>query len=151
MGKCRLKKFALILIVLMLISSFVLISCGNEEDGPRKITQKYFDAVKVGDIEGAIECFTPAFQQQYDMALSLGGMLSKELTGIDASSLLGGLMSLANEAAYRDCSFIADAVEFTNDTHERATVHVTIEGGGDGIPSSTTVNTVLYDGKWYIE
>lgn len=139
-------------VCLIIVMAFCLAGCfGNEEDGPTAITEQYFDAVKAGDVNGAIACFTPAIQQQYSSMLSLGGMFGKELTGIDASSVLGGLMSMANLDAYQDCEFIVDNVEFTDSEHEHADVHVTVEGASGNIPSSTSVKTVLYQDEWYIE
>lgn len=145
------RKLIAALIIIMIVVSGSLVSCASEEDGPRDVAQRFFDAVKVGDTNGAIECFTPAFQQQYNSIVSLGGMFGKEYTGYDVSSLFGGFTSMANQDAYQDCVFTADDVTFTDDSHEHATVHVTVEGATDGIPSSTTVDTVLYDGKWYID
>ena len=146
------KKCKFILLICAICTVFLYSGCGkNEEDGPKEIVQKYFNAVKAGDIDGAIECFTPAFQQQYSSAVSLGGILGQFLTGIDGSSLLEGFMSFANQYTYKDCKFIIGEVEFTDDEHEHATVHVSVEGAGDGIPDETTIGTVKYNGEWYVE
>lgn len=139
-----------ILVLCAIIFSFSLVCCAcqSKEQGPRSVAQKYFNAVKSGDIEGAIECFTPDFQQQYNALLSLGSMVGEYMGGADGSSLLNGLMSYTNQNAYKDCKFKADEVTFTDDEH--ASVHVTVEGAGECIPSETTVKAVKYDGKWYI-
>lgn len=145
--------FLFIAIVLSLSVVLSFTSCSmNEEDGPRNITEKYFAAVKSGDVDAAIQCFTPAIQKQWEAALSLGSMFGKEMTGMGLDkSIFEGLMAGANAEAYKDCDFIVDNVEFTDDDHEHATVKVNIEGASDGMPSSTKVYTVLYDGEWYIE
>lgn len=141
--------------IIFLCAILVVFLCSgcvtNEADGqgPKETVQRFFDAVKSGDIDGAIECFTPAFQQQFSAALSLGGLLSNFVAGVDGSSLLGGIMSIANQSSYKDCKFIADSVEYTDEEH--ATVHVTVEGAGGGIPSEATIKTVKYSGKWYME
>ena len=93
----------------------------------------------------------PAFQEQYAALVAIGGQMSEYCFDMDGSDLLGGLMSYANQNAYKDCKFTADEVSFTNDSHDRATVHVTISGAGGDIPSETSVIVVKYDGKWYIE
>ena len=53
--------------------------------------------------------------------------MSEYFFDMDGSDLLGGLMSYANQNAYQDCKFTADEVSFTNDSHDRATVHVTMQ------------------------
>lgn len=127
---------------------FTCIACGKDEnEGPRKVTQRYFNAVKAGDTEGAFECFTPAIQQQYKAVLSLAGLFG----GGDVSGLVNGIFSAADQDAYKTCSFKADEVTFTDNDHEHAVVHVTIEGSGKGIPKETTIRTVKYDGTWYVE
>lgn len=150
MNMSRLKKT--ILLAVLLISVIVTgASCAREEQGPRSVTQKYFNAVKAGDTEGAIKCFTPAFQQQYSALLSLGGMLGESMGGKNGGFLVNAFSSYANQKTYKNIKFKADSVTFTDNEHEHASVHVTVEGGGAGIPNETTIRTVKYDGKWYVE
>mgnify|MGYP000020850347 FL=1 len=146
----RLKKTVLLFMAIFSVA-VVSSSCAREDQGPRSVTQKYFNAVKAGDTEGAIKCFTPAFQQQYSALLTLGGMLGESMGGKDGSFLVNAISSYTNQSTYKDVKFKADTVTFTDNEHEHATVHVTVEGGGAGIPSEATINTVKYDGKWYVE
>jgi len=129
-----------------------LICCGctSEEDGPKEVVQRYFNALKAGDAKGARECFTPAVQQQYDFYTSLGGLMSLMLTGIDGSSLVDGFTSYATKDAYKNCTFIVDDVVFSDDVHEHALVHVSVEGATGDIPSEDTLRTVKYNDQWYV-
>lgn len=147
------RKLGKLSVIVVCLAAVLLVcaACGNEEDGPRSVAQRYFDAVKAGDVNGAIECFTPAFQQQYKSTVALGGMLGSLLGGVDGSSLLGVFMSYATQDAYKDCQFTADTVVFTDKKHEHATVHVSVDGAGDGIPSEANLKMVKYDDQWYVE
>ncbi len=151
MNSRKVKKFLLVFAMLFTFSVLCSGCMQNDEQAAKAVTQKYFNAVKSGDVDGAIKCFTPAFQEQYAALVAIGGQMSEYFFDMDGSDLLGGLMSYANQNAYKDCKFTADEVSFTNDSHDRATVHVTISGAGGDIPSETSVIVVKYDGKWYIE
>lgn len=142
---------AILLLSVIFAVAMVSSSCVQEEQGPRGVAQKYFNAVKAGDIEGAIKCFTPAFQQQYSALVTLGGMFGESMGGKNGSFFVNAFSSYANQTTYKNVKFKADTVTFTDDEHEHASVHVTVEGGGAGIPNETTISTVKYDGKWYVE
>ena len=58
---------AVLLSVLIVV---VLTGCQRDpEEGPRKITQTYFDAVKKGDVEEALSCYVPEVQQAIEPLL----------------------------------------------------------------------------------
>lgn len=151
--KTKKTSFLFLTIVLAISVMLCLTSCSmNEEDGPRNITEKYFEAVKSGDIEGAIKCFEPAMQKQWEAALSFSSMFGKELTGSGLDkSIFEAIISGADAEAYKDCEFSVKDVKFTDEKHEHAIVNVTIEGAPEGAPNTTKVNTVLYDGNWYVK
>ena len=141
-------------IFLMLFIAIIMICSGcskNDEVGPKKIVQSFFDCVKEGDVNGAVGCFTPDFQKKYKMAVSLGGIVSDYFTGVDVSPLLERILSVASLDAYQDVEFVIENVEFTDEEKEHAQVYVTVDGGGGDFPSEVVINTIKDDGEWYLE
>lgn len=112
------------------------------------MTQKYFDAVKAGDTEGAIACFTPSFQQKIQSMNALGGMFSEALFGMDASGLMNGFLGYADAEEYQNYDFEATDVVVSDDEHASVTVEIYIDGELD---STTEIKTVKYQDEWYIE
>lgn len=132
----------------VLIFVVVLSACGNSSS-PERTAEKYFSAVKAGDLDKAMSCFTPAIQEQYKAALSLSNTLFGSFgLGLDSGSLLGGLVGAANTDAYKNYDFKVSGSAKTDDTHATVTVDVYIDGNKN---STTTVYCIKIDGEWYIE
>lgn len=157
------KKSAFPLVLLLLISAGVLASLlyyhyayrsdgsykivKTVEEGPSEIVKKYFDAVKYGDVETAISCFTPDIQAEWNAVMSLAGFFSSKATGFgDVSSLLGGLIAYANTTEYSEYEFSIGNVNKSDNT-ATVTVNIRIDGSSAG---STTINCVKINNKWYI-
>lgn len=135
--------------LLVLALCVVLIAgCAQSlEKGSRDVVQKFFDALKMGDTEGAFSCYTPAVQQQLQAANEFGGILGEMLFGVDASGLMYGLMGYASASEYQNYEFKATDVTAEDDEHGVVTVEIYIDGELD---STTKINTVKYQGKWYV-
>lgn len=134
---------ALMLALIAVLFAMALTACGITSS-PERTTEKFFSAVKSGDIDKAIECFTPVVQKQYQAALAV----SDKLFGIDSGALLGGLIGTINVDYYADYEFKVVGATETNDTHAVVTVDVYVDGSLD---STTTVSCIKIDGAWYIE
>lgn len=142
--KCRV---SLILILALCVA--LMAGCAqNAEKKARDVTQRYFDAVKEGDIEGAIGCFTPAVQQSIQSMNTLGGLLGNVFFGVDASSLTNGFIGYATKNEYQNYDFKATDVVMDDDEHATVTVEVYIDGE---LNSKTEVKTVKYQDEWYIK
>ena len=139
----------IIAIVLVIITlTVVLTSCGSSSS-PERTAEKYFSAVKAGDLDKAMECFTPAIQEEYKAALSLSNTLFGSFgLGIDSGSILGGLVGAANTDAYKNYDFKVSGSTKTDDTHASVSVDVYIDGNKN---STTTIYCVKIDNEWYIE
>ena len=115
--------------------------CGNTS--AKGVTAKYFAAVKAGDFDKAIECFTPAVQSQMEASKAL----ADGIFGVDSGAMLNGLMGMINPQEYANYQFTPVDEKKTDDSH--AVVEVEVKtGGGSG---STVVHCVKIDGQWYIE
>lgn len=125
------------------ILAMALTACGITSS-PERTTEKFFSAVKSGDIDKSIECFTPVIQEQYKAALAV----SNALFGIDTGALLGGVLGTINVDYYADYDFKVVGTSKTDDTHAVVTVDVYVDGSLD---STTTVSCLKIDGAWYIE
>ena len=144
------------ILVLSLFSVLALTGCRQDpEEGPRRIVQTYFDAVKAGDVEKAFSCYTPEVQQQLDTGMDIASGISESTTesllgfGVDATGIGSSLMGFAAAQAYENYEFKATEVEFTDDTQTQA--RVTVEVYIDRTLDRTTeVSTVKYEDEWYL-
>lgn len=120
----------------------------KSNESPSDVVKIYFDAVKYGDTDKAISCFTPDIQAQWKAVLSLSGFFTSKAVGFgDASSLLGGLIATANTSTYSNYKFKVTNEKITD--NENAVVEVSIYID-DSFDSTTEINLVKVYDKWYI-
>ena len=132
-------------VIILIIAAMLgcLTACGSNSS-PKKVAQTYFNAVKAGDLEKAIECFTPAEQAQYKSMLAI----SNALFGVDSGALLNGLVGTMLPDDYRNYDFKASDVNKKDSEHAEVTVDIYINGKKQ---DSTTAYCTKIDGKWYLE
>lgn len=130
------------LVLLIAVLACTLSACGGTSS-PKAVTETFFSAVKAGDLEKAIECFTPSAQAQYKAMLAV----SDALFGVDTGSILGGIVGYANEQEYKSYSFKVKDVNKTDDSHATVSVDVIVNGQKN---RTTSVSCVRIDKKWYI-
>ena len=95
--------------VLSILSVIVLAGCQqNPEEGPRKVAQTYFDAVKMGDVEKAFSCYAPEVQQELDMGMDIASGISESASeklfgfNVDATGIGSSFMGFAAAEAYEN-------------------------------------------------
>ena len=110
------------ILVLSILSVIVLAGCQqNPEEGPRKVAQTYFDAVKMGDLEKAFSCYAPEVQQELDMGMDIASGISESASeklfgfNVDATGIGSSFMGLAAAETYENYEFKATDVNFTDD------------------------------------
>ena len=129
--------------VILMIIALALTACGTISS-PERTAEKFFGAVKAGDIEKSIECFTPSAQAQYKAGLAI----SDALFHIDSGALLNGVLGWANASEYENYDFKVVGTKEIDSTHAIVTVDVYVDGQKDW---SDQVQCVKLEGKWYIE
>lgn len=130
-------KNALLIMMIFMIATIVS-GCGNSS--AKQVTEKYFKAVKAGDLDKAIECFTPDVQEVTKAFTD--GML-----GEDGGAMLNELMGSIFPQEYEGFEFKAVSEDKTDDKH----AIVTVEVNAGGSTAKTEVHCIKIDGKWYIE
>lgn len=151
------KIISLVIVLIMIMLLFV--GCGSEsnnsngsievktESTPTEVAEKYFDAVKHGDVDTAISCFTPNIQAEWKAVMSLTNFFtSKTINFSDASTLLGGLIATANTSEYKNYTFTVTDEEIVDDS---AKVIVSIKSG-EKDNGTTTINFAKVYNQWYI-
>lgn len=110
------------ILVLSILSVIVLAGCQqNPEEGPKKVAQTYFDAVKMGDVEKAFSCYAPEVQQELDMGMDIASGISESASeklfgfNVDATGIGSSFMGLAAAETYENYEFKATDVNFTDD------------------------------------
>lgn len=132
----------MLLFVIVVALGFNISGCVSTST-PEKVTKTFFEAVKAGDLDKAVECYTPAIKAQYEAGLAI----TDGLFGFDSGAILGGLIGFANVDTYENYDFKISGTEMTDDEHATVSVDVYID---DVFSSSTHINCVKYDGVWYI-
>ena len=141
------RKFIIFIFAVIMIVA-ILPACGSSSS-PERTADKYFSAVKTGDLDKAIECFTPAIQAQYKASMSLSDTLFGLFgIGVDSDAILGGVVAMANTDAYNNYDFKVSGSTKTDSDHATVSVDVYIDGKK---ASTTMVYCVEIDGEWYIE
>lgn len=145
----RLLKYEFNIIVILILCVALITGCTpDSETQARDVVQKYFDALKAGDTEGATKCFTPAVQESYQTAKEFGGILSESLLKIDLSVFMNSILGYFNEDAYQSYGFKATDAVLSDDEHAVVTVEVYIEGK---LNQTTEIKAVKYQDEWYVE
>lgn len=144
------------ILVLSILSVIVLAGCQqNPEEGPRKVAQTYFDAVKMGDVEKAFSCYAPEVQQELDMGMDIASGISESASeklfgfSVDATGIGSSFMGFAAAEAYENYEFKATDVNFTDEGKTKATVTVEVYID-DTLDRTTEVSTVKYQDEWYL-
>lgn len=122
----------------------------SSDNSPEGIVTKYFKAVKTGDMENGLACFTPAIQSEYSLIMKLADSASSyfNLPVSNPSSFVGDLTGLVNSSYYKDYEFKAVNTDYQSDLDAIVTVDVYINGAKS---ESTTLLTKKIDGQWYID
>ena len=129
------------LIFWTILLTIFLSGCGNSS--AKKVVDKYFSAVKSGDFDKAIECFSPAMQSQLEASKAL----ADSLFNVDSGAIFNGLVGIVNPQEYADYEFKPVSETIIDDTHTAVIVEIKTGGSID----TTEVNCIKIDGQWYIE
>lgn len=139
-------------VILTVLTAAFLCSCGSankNEEASKKIVEKYFDALKYGDYEDEMECYTPIVQKREDAQYGLLGAASELFLKIDLSEVLRDLNTLYGVSNFDELDFTVQQVKL-NDEGKKAAVYVSVSKDGEFV-EYVRVDTVKYDGDWYVE
>ena len=134
----RMWKNKVLLLMMMIMLTTVVSGCGNSS--AKQVVEKYFKAVKAGNLDKAIECFTPDVQE-------VTKTFTDGMFGEDGGAMLNELIGSIYPQEYADYEFKPVSETKTDDTHTVVTVEV--NAGGSTV--KTEVHCIRIDGKWYIE
>ncbi len=145
---------AIIIIIIVLttiaVGAFLFFSLRkSDEQQAREIVEYFFESVKSGDASGAIECFTPAFQEQYSGILKASGLVLSIIGLPDVTGLVNNVIGISDYQAYQEYDFrVRDPV--LSDDKKSGKVKVDVYVKGD-LYQTTEIKVTKYHGKWYIE
>lgn len=147
------KKKALVLFAMMLLA-LALSACGNSKEEKekakiREVTQKYFDALRVGDQEGVYDCYLPIEREKHDAELGLLGLASKLILKVDITEVLSGLNLLfGGKNDFANYKYRASEVDLGEDGEE-AIAYVGMYQEKEWL-GNLRVEMTRYDGNWYV-
>ncbi|MCQ2752092.1 MAG: hypothetical protein MJ189_03225, partial [Coriobacteriales bacterium] len=117
------------------------------------VVKTYFEAVKSGDTQKAVECCSPKYQDVFalgqaganSLGSALGGMLGMNMgnAGDVGTSLLG----IINAEHYSDYEFKVFAASYNDESHATVPVEVYVAGKLD---QTSTQYCEKINGQWYV-
>lgn len=138
----------LILVGVALLLNYTSLGKSDEQQA-REIVESFFESVKGGDVSGAMECFTPAFQEQYSGILGASGKVLSVFGLPDVTGFVNPTLGFINKDYYQNYDFKVQSVMLDN---EKKTGTVDVDVYVDGkLSQTTTINVTKYHDKWYIE
>ena len=141
-------KRIIVMILIIIMLAMLLTSCGKSSS-PERLVEKFFEAVKAGDMETSMACFAPNIQQEYDAGVSISNsILGLFGLNLDSGSLLNWIIGATNLDAYKNYDFKVTGSTMTDKTHARVNVDVYIDGKKS---TTTTMSCIKIDGEWYLE
>ena len=142
----------IILLILVAIAAGVFLFFSlkkSDEQQAREIVEYFFESVKSGDTSDAIECFTPAFQEQYNGVLKASGLVLSVIGLPDVTGLVNPFIGLNDQYAYREYEFkVREPVLSDDKKSGKVAVDVYVQGE---LYKTTEIKVTKYHGKWYIE
>ena len=148
------------IILYAVVISVLFTSCGiNKEDKEKEkiqsVTQKYFDALKVGDWDGVYECYLPSEREKREATYGILGFATKMFFGTDISGLLSNAENLIDkENVFADYKYkVSDVEVFESEADAIAYIEVYDINGGYSekeYKGNLQVNLVKYDTDWYV-
>lgn len=138
--------------VSMVVMSFFLFSCGSggkNEKASKEVVEKYFDALKYGDHDDELECYTPVVRKKEDAQYGILGQVSKLFLKVDLGEVLRDLNMLYAGNSFEEFEFKVQQVVL-DDEEKKGTVYVEASRDGEFI-EYIRVDTVKYKGDWYVE
>lgn len=142
----------IIIVVSMVVMSFFLFSCGSgnkDEKASKGVVEKYFDALKYGDHDDELECYTPIVRKKEDAQFGLLGQASKLFLKVDLGEVLRNLNTLYGDNSFEELDFKVQQVVI-DEEGKKGAVYVEASKDGEFI-EYVRVDTVKYKGDWYVE
>lgn len=142
---------------ILLLMGFIMLAfaaCGNgkekkDEAKIRKVAQKYFDALKVGDQEGEYDCYLPGERQKRDAETGLLGFASKLILKVDIGEALSDWNTLfGEENAFAKYKYKATDVDLDEDGAD-AVAYIDVYDGEE-LCGILCVNMTKYDDAWFV-
>lgn len=138
-----------LLLFIICVGAYLLFVKQSDEEMAKEIVEEFFEALKAGDTGGAIECCTPALQEQYNGGLDAGGIILSMFGLPNVKGLVNPWLGMVNSNYYKDYEFKVIDVTLDNEKKRgNVTVDVFIKGEKK---QTTEMGVVKYKGKWYVE
>ena len=146
------KSKGIVIVGLVVLMAIFLSSCGSKkknEEASKKIVEKYFDALKYGDHEDEMKCYTPIVRKKEDAQFGLLGAASKFFLKVDLSEVLRDLNTIYGVNNFEELDFTVQQVVL-DEEEKKAAVYVMASKDGEFV-ENLRIDTVKYDGDWYVE
>lgn len=137
-----------LLLIIIGVGTYLLFFRQSDEKMAKKVVEEFFEALKAGDTSGAIECCTPATQEQYNGGLNAGGTILSILGLPNVKDLVNPWLGMVNSNYYKDYEFTVQDVVLDKE-NKKGTVRVDVYKNGEH--NQTVMDVIKYKGKWYVE
>ena len=133
----------IVLIVIVGIAFFLI----NNNSKPEDTARTFFENVKSGNVEKAIDCMSPEIKNQWNLGMGLANALGSKLGLSGSSSLLNSFIGLSDSNAYSNYEFKVQSASYSGENIAKVPVDVYINGNKQ---ETTTLEMKKIDNKWYI-
>lgn len=119
----------------------------GKESPAEDLVEKFFEALRAGDFETTIGCFTPSFQNEYKAALAISSQILR-VGSSDLGAIIGAFIGGSTREDYRDYKFDITGTEKVDDTHANVTFDVYV---GEDFDRSSRIACIKYGDEWYLD
>lgn len=119
----------------------------GKESPAEDLVEKFFEALRAGDFETTIGCFTPSFQNEYKAALAISSQILR-VGSSDLSAIIRAFIGGSTREDYRDYKFDITGTEKLDDTHANVTFDVYV---GEDFDRSSRIACIKYGDEWYLD
>lgn len=145
---------ALLLAVIMFVFTLGGCSSKTEEDSDiiqiKQIAQKYFDALKANDTNGACDCYLPSEREKMEAEYGILGFAGQLLFHINIADLFSDLITLLGlGSGYEDYKYKVVDAEVDKEWKE-GKAYIEVYESNNDYRGCVQISMTEYDGKWYV-
>lgn len=133
-------------IVIIAVAGLVIFMINNSSK-PEDTAKTFFENVKSGNVEKAIDCMTPEIKNQWNLGMGLANVLGNQFGLSGSSSLLNSVIGLSDSNAYQNYDFKVQSAIYNGESNAKVPVDVYVNGKKQ---QTTTLDMRKIDNKWYI-
>lgn len=141
------KSLIFVLVIVIIAVAGLAFFMINNSSKPEDTAKTFFENVKSGNVEKAIDCMSPEIKNQWNLGMGLANSLGSYLGISGSSSLLNSVIGLSDSNAYQNYEFKVQNAKYSGESNATVPVDVYVNGSKQ---QTTILEMKKIDNKWYI-